>query len=156
MTLELNMKYHVCVLSPGSKVYASMQGCCAVSLSFMCSSVVLCCMQLGALRPACFHARLHGCTIRIFMSRSDAPYLVCMDCPDLAYMGPCARSLTLRCAQDVKSPNILIREQVSGKRQVIAKLGAHHQSGMLQLEACLSVLHLSCEFRVTIEYWWHK
>ena len=58
---------------------------------------------------------------------------------------------TPRCAQDVKSPNILIREQVSGKRQVIAKLGAHHRSGMLQLDACLFILLLSCEFRVTIQ-----
>ena len=43
-------------------------------------------------------------------------------------------SVVSQCAQDVKSPNILIREQVSGKRQVIAKLGARHQC-MLQLGA---------------------
>ncbi len=32
--------------------------------------------------------------------------------------------------QDVKSPNILIREQVSGKRQVVAKLGALRRTGL--------------------------
>ncbi len=44
------------------------------------------------------------------------------------------RERAVRGPQDVKSPNILIREQVSGKRQVVAKLGERPRTGLFSAQ----------------------
>jgi len=60
----------------------------------------------------------------------------CAGLPSLASMHDCRAWRPARVPQDVKSPNILIREQVSGKRQVVAKLGARPRTGL-----CSARLH---------------